>query len=179
MKKFKLICSAIAALTMLALAGCDLEVPEDDLVDIIPGFIMKGTATVNEGVGDMSFYFYPMYGTWTVNATVDGTEKAAETVVAADAWWSGVHSTHYAMADGSTIEFKVTAASTSTVFTPFFEGNDGTNYISINPNDGNAWGAATFSNQAYVATDFTEGSTYVFTVTRNGSAYTYTLGEAE
>ncbi|MBR1535893.1 MAG: hypothetical protein IJ630_03035, partial [Treponema sp.] len=69
-------------------------------------------------------------------------------------------------------------AKASTIFTPFFEGNDGTNYISINPNDGNAWGAATFSNQAYISTSFEEGATYLFTVTRTGSAYSYTLREA-
>ncbi len=179
MKKLKLICSAIAAFGLLALAGCDLEIDESDKVDVIPGFIMKGTATVNDGVGDMSFYFYPMYGTWSVTPTVDGSEKTTETVASGEAWWSNVHSTHYEVADGSTVEFKVTAKTASSVFTPFFEGNDGTNYISINPNDGNAWGAATFSNQAYISTEFEEGSTYLFTVTRAGNAYTYTLGEAD
>ncbi|MBR0100508.1 MAG: hypothetical protein IJP90_12475 [Treponema sp.] len=33
MKKLKTICSAIAALTMLALAGCDLEVPDSEKVE--------------------------------------------------------------------------------------------------------------------------------------------------
>ena len=33
MKKFKTICSAIAALTVLALAGCDLNVPDGDKVE--------------------------------------------------------------------------------------------------------------------------------------------------
>ena len=179
MKKIKRICSAIAALTVLALAGCDMEIPDSEKVDIIPGFIMKGTATVNDGVGDMSFYFYPMYGTWDVVATVDGVENTSETVESTDAWWGGIHSTHIALSDGSTLELEVTAKSATGVFTPFFEGNDGTNCISINPNDGNAWGAATFSNQAFVSTTFEKGSTYLFTVTRSGNAYTYTLGEAD
>ena len=33
MKRFKLICSAIAALSMLALAGCDLEIPKENRAD--------------------------------------------------------------------------------------------------------------------------------------------------
>ena len=33
MKKFKTICSAVAALTMLALAGCDLEIPKDKILE--------------------------------------------------------------------------------------------------------------------------------------------------
>ena len=178
MKKFKLICSAIVAFTVLALAGCDLEISDSEKVDLIPGFIMKGTAKVNDGVGDMSFYFYPMYGTWTVNASLNSVKYDAETIESTDAWWGGVHSTHIEIADGDTLELYVTATKASTIFTPFFEGNDGTNYISINPNDGNAWGAATFSNQAYISTSFEEGATYLFTVTRTGSAYSYTLREA-
>ena len=35
MKRFKLFCSAIAALTVLALAGCDLEVPDSEKADYI------------------------------------------------------------------------------------------------------------------------------------------------
>lgn len=180
MKKLKLFCSAIAALLVLALAGCEMEIPDSEKVDIIPGFIMKGTATADDGVGDMSFYFYPMYGTWTVDAYLnDVAQGSTETVVSTDAWWGSVHSTHITLSDGDTLELEVTAKSTSSVFTPFFEGNDGTNYISINPNDGNAWGAATFSNAAYVKADFEQGATYLFSVTRNGNVYTYTLGEAD
>ena len=33
MKKFKTICSAVAALSMLALAGCDLEIPKDKILE--------------------------------------------------------------------------------------------------------------------------------------------------
>lgn len=35
MKRFKLFCSAIAALTVLALAGCDMEVPDSEKVEIL------------------------------------------------------------------------------------------------------------------------------------------------
>ena len=104
MKKFKLICSAIVAFTVLALAGCDLEISDSEKVDIIPGFIMKGTAKVNDGVGDMSFYFYPMYGTWTVNASLNSVKYDAETIESTDAWWGGVHSTHIEIADGDTLQ---------------------------------------------------------------------------
>lgn len=179
MKKIKF-CSAIAAFFMLALAGCDLEIPESIKSPSIQGLIMSGTATVNENVNtdNMEFYFYPMFGTWTVKSSINGTVDSEETVTSTNAWWGNVHSTHTYIEDGETLELDVTAKSGDT-FTPFFEGNDGTYYISINPNDGNTWGECIFSENAYYkATEFKEGSTYSFTITRNGGSYRYILKEA-
>ena len=162
---------------MLALAGCDLEIPKENKVDYIPGLIMKGKAEITKsGVDSIEAYFYPMFGVWDVDAYLNNEAKESETVASGEGWYSGVHSAHITMSEGDTLRLEVKPVS-GDIFTPFFETNDGTDYISINPNDGNVWGdLATYSGQIYNKTSFEEGITYVFTLTWSGNVCSYTLG---
>ena len=180
MKKLKSICSAIAAFCVLALAGCDLDIPESDKPDYTDDVIYdKGTATVSDWGTALKVGFSPMFGTWTYSFTdADDNEKLAETTVTgADVWWNNrVDSTQVALDEGETLVLYLECTKSNA-------GNPGlaihaTNsngWWWYNPGDGNFWGddslSATFT-KTYTTDGTRNISTNVkfkFTITRSGT----------
>lgn len=165
MKKFKTICSAIVAFTVLALAGCDMEVPDSEKVDIVPGLVMSGSGTISYGE-NMTAYSKAMIGTWSISTYLDDTLVASDESCTGDKWWSNnEQSTPVAFEEGQTV--KIVATCKTDGGNIFFECTDNTNYISVNPyND--AWGTGV-SYSSYGTPNTSVGTVITFYATRKGS----------
>ncbi|MBR4323797.1 hypothetical protein [Treponema sp.] len=169
MKKFKTICSAIVAFTVLALAGCDMEVPDSEKVDIIPGLVMNGSGTASYG-DSMTAYSKAMIGTWSISTYLDGALITSDESCTGDTWWSNNdQSTPVAFEDGSTV--KIVATSKTESGEIFFECTDNTNYISVNPHK-DAWGTGvTYSS--YGSLTASVGTVVTFYATRKGNTVSF------
>lgn len=175
MKKIKRICSAIAAFGMLALAGCDMEIPDSSKVNIISGLVISGQG--NTTYGTMTAYSKAMIGDWSVTTYVDSELKTEDESCSGTEWWDSGNtgSTAQALADGSTV--KIVATSESADGQIFFECTDGTNYISVNPYL-DAWGTGV-TYTSYATPSSNVGTVVTFTVTRKGDVVTFTAAAKE
>ena len=177
MKKMKkitaFICSAIAAFSMLALAGCDLELRGDPL-DI--GNIAEGTVVLADADATTTVYFYPQYGIWNVS-TNGGSEEVLE---CAGGWWTGgARSTATALADGGTVT--IIAQGTGTL-TPVFEGNIGSEYYTLDMVNIGGWttnSAGTVTVNGTSGWDFSSDLHYQFVITRSGQTLSFTFSELD
>ncbi len=191
MKKLKLICSAIVAFSVLALAGCDLELPDSAKVHYNTAAIIydTGTATASEWGDSLVVGFSPMYGKFTYTTLNGDTTKidSAE-VTGANAWWDNrVDSQATSIADGETVTIKLQCTEGSVVALCMHVHND-TGWWWYNPGDGNFWGDDSLNatyNKTYTMSGtrtLSEGMPYTFTITRKGSELTWsfkTISNAE
>lgn len=166
MKKLKTICSAIAALTMLALAGCDLEMPDGDKVDYIPGLAMVGAGNADYG-SSATAYCIAEDGAWSITTKVDGVTKEVEKSCIGKAWWNASNgkSTAQPLADGSTIVIEAKALKDKVQC--FFECEGNKNYVSVNPHK-DAWGTGVTYN-LIKAVEAKKDKTVTFTAKRTGN----------
>ncbi len=184
MKKFKLFCSAIAALTMLALAGCDLEVPEGDKVEYKTKIKYDAGVTSSEKWDDnLVVGISPMYGTWTLRVTKGDSVKVDETVKGAEVWWGNnrVDSSATSILEGETVVLEMRCITEGTAALAFHCHND-TGWWWYNPGDGNAWGdnslEATYTKSfAGSARNVSMGRKFIFTITRKGNDLTWDFWE--
>ncbi|MCR5124963.1 MAG: hypothetical protein K6B43_07200 [Treponema sp.] len=168
MKKLKTICSAIVALSVLALAGCDLEIPEKSYVyygNTVT--VMSGTATGDYGTS-LTGYGCAMIGTWSLTTYIDNEEKTSDEERTGTTWWSSSWGdgkcTEQTISDGQTL--KVVAKCETDGAQIFFETYGNSCYVSLNPSDGDAWGTGTtYSDKTYSAKTFAVGETLTFTAT--------------
>ena len=185
MKRFKLFCSAIAALTVLALAGCDMEVPDSEKVNVIPGLVMSGKGATSYG-DTMTAYSKAMIGSWNVSTYTGGTLEDGKIVgatkiaegetVTGDKWWSNNEQTTTAsLEDNSTVIIEATALAKDNQV--FFEATDGTNYISVNPHN-DAWGTGVTYN-SYGAPAVEVGTVIRFYITRSGNTVSFKVSVVE
>ncbi|WP_407428468.1 hypothetical protein [Treponema sp.] len=178
MKKFKLICSAIAAFTLLALAGCDLEIPEKSKVYYGKSVsVMSGTAS-GDFSDSMTGYGCAMIGTWNISSYVDDVQKESDALRTGTTWWSASwtdgKNTEQSISDGQTL--KIVASAQDDGAQIFFEVYGNGCYVSLNPSDGNTWGTGTtYSNKNYSACTFYVGTVVTFTATKSGNAITYEI----
>ena len=178
MKKLKLICSAIVAFSVLALAGCDLELPDSAKVYYNSGETTfdKGTATASDWGDSLVVGFSPMYGTFAYSTYIDGTLSIDNAeVTGADEWWKNrVDSKATSIADGETVKITLTCTSGSVIALCMHVHNN-TGWWWYNPGDGNFWGDDAL-NATYDKTYTMSGTRtmtlnvpYTFTITRNGN----------
>ena len=179
MKRFKLICSAIAALSMLALAGCDLEKMLGEKIEL--KYIMSGTIIPEASVKSFEFFFYPAYGDWESTAVLDDIPNELESLEGKNVWWDErTYSKEVTVGEGGCkkLEFKVTGVS-GDVFTPVFGGRYDTKYFWIDPVNGNAWEDAgspiTVEFETFDGVDFKQDVTYTFTLEWEDDVVTYTF----
>ena len=175
MKKFKLFCSAIAALTMLALAGCDLEVPEGDKVEYKTKTKYDAGVTSSKKWDDnLVVGISPMYGTWTLRVTKGDSVVVDETIKGAEAWWDNrVDSSATSILEGETVVLEMRCITEGTAALAFHCHND-TGWWWYNPGDGNAWGddplEATYTKSFAGSTrNVSMGRKFIFTITRKGN----------
>ncbi len=183
MKKLKLICSAIAAFGLLALAGCDLEL--DDSAKVL----YKDSVTFDTGVAvaddwsdSLVVGFSPMYGTFTYSLYNGGTAELEDaTVTGADAWWTGrVDSSSVSLADGETVTVKLSCTSGTTVAFCIHVHNN-TGWWWYNPGDGNFWGDDSLNatyNKTYTMSGtrtLTTDVPFTFTITREGKNLSWSM----
>ena len=185
MKRFKLICSAIAALSMLALAGCDLEKMLGEKIEF--SYLMQGTVTLASDVSSLDFYFYPQFGTWEWQASLNGIpqENGTKETVPNDGpdgpWFNAANRcTSIKIKEGETLEFTVKCIEGEVgVINLVFEGNDGKDYIDIRPDD-NApiWGKLVANSDIGVSAapfGYKKDVTYTFTLEWEDDVLTYTF----
>ena len=182
MKRFKLICSAIAALSMLALAGCDLEKMLGEKIEL--RYIMSGTIIPEASVKSFEFFFYPVYGDWESTAVLDDIPNELESLEGKNVWWTErTYSKEVTVGEGGCkkLEFKVTGVS-GDVFTPVFGGryNSGEDYYFwIDPVNGltqeDPGIPITVENETFEGTAFKKDVTYTFTLEWEDDVLTYTF----
>ena len=185
MKKFKTICSAIVAFTVLALAGCDMEVPDSEKVEYLTE-IKYDAGVVSKSDGwddDLVVGFSPMYGTWTLTSTKGETVVVDnEEVKGPEAWWTDrKDSTSTTLADGETVVLELECTTDGTAALAVHCHN-GKGWWWYNPGDGNTWaGDGDFTD---LKPDFTStfktstrsvssGKIFKFTIKRNGNDLTW------
>ena len=183
MKKLKTICSAIVALNVLALAGCDLELPDSAKV------LYNESVTYDTGVASAEDWgdglvvgFSPMYGTFSYTMYNGDTVKVEEsTVTGANAWWTDrVDSSSVDIADGDTVTVELKCTEGDTVAFCMHVHND-TGWWWYNPGDGNFWGDdslnATYTKNYTMSGTRTlkAGVPFTFTITRNGKNLTWSM----
>lgn len=177
MKKLKTICSAIVALSVLALAGCDLEIPDKSYVYYgTTVTVMQGTARGNYGA-TLTGYACPMVGTWVITSYIDGEEKASKEEKTGAGWWvagwDGNKATEQSVADGSTLKIVAEAQTDGEIF---FEAYGNGCYVSLNPSK-DEWGAGTtYIGKEDSPKTFIAGEVVTFTVNfeagdEEGNAY--------
>ena len=177
MKKLKLICSAIAALSVLALAGCDLEIPEKSKVYYNSNVTFdKGVASAADWTSGLGIGFSPMYGSWKYSSYKGEDKVIEETVIqGAEKWWTDrVDSEATTLLDGETITIYLECVSGSTAALCMHAHND-SGWWWYNPGDGNFWGddslGATYETtyKTSGARTLAEGMSYKFEISRNGN----------
>ncbi|MBQ4378114.1 MAG: hypothetical protein II821_02815 [Treponema sp.] len=185
MKKMKTICSAIVAFTALALAGCDLELPDSAKVLYNTNSAITwdtGVASADEWGTDLVVGFSPMYGTFSYSTYEDDTAKIEDaSVTGAGAWWTDrVDSLSTDLADGETVSLNITCTEGSTIAFCVHVYNS-TGWWWYNPGDGNFWGDDSL-NAVYEKTykmsasrTLKENVPYVFTITRNGTELSWSF----
>ena len=184
MKKLKLICSAIVAFSVLALAGCDLELPDSAKVHYNTGATIydTGVATASEWGDSLVVGFSPMYGKFSYTTYNGETVKIDNAeVTGANAWWTDrVDSQATSIADGETVTINLQCTEGSVVALCMHVHNDA-GWWWYNPGDGNFWGddslKATYDKTYTMsgARNLSEGIPYTFTITRSGSELTWSF----
>lgn len=179
MKKIKSICSAIAALFMLALAGCDLEIPEIYTVDY------SNTVTIKKGTGGfegmpetLNVYFRAQLGSFDADVYKNGTQQNEETYeLTGSGWWAepAASTDSVTLEDGD--EVKIVATFTDGIAGPFFEVYGDGYYLSINASAftstdtwGKLHGTETVNSYTYEI-----GDVITFTVSRSGDVLTWKI----
>ena len=179
MKKFKLICSAIAALIVLALAGCDLNVPDSKKL-IYADEIEIYTGSYNFSIsGDFVVYFFPQFGNWKATTYIDDVLSGDEDeeLISDNSWWGdGDKSTEAELADGSTVRIRVVCTDASANAVLVFEGYDSDKtYIDVDCANVKANGGADSGSMSGDAWTFEEDATYDFEITRKGNNLSFVL----
>lgn len=184
MKRFKLICSAIAALSMLALAGCDhLKIPGEKIEF---NYIVQRTITLASDVSSIDLYFYPQFGTWEWQASLNGIpqENGTKETVPNDGpdgpWWNVANRCEsITIKEGETLEFTVKCIEGEVgIINLVFEGNDGKDYIDLRPDTDQIWGDLVANSSSVVSADFDgykKDVTYTFTLEWADDVLTYTF----
>ena len=178
MKRFKLICSAIAALSMLALAGCDLEKMLGEKIEF--NYLMQGTVNLASDVSSIDLYFYPQFGTWEWQASLNGLLQESGTKESSDDWWDAANRCKsIKIKEDDTLEFTVKCIEGEDGIINFvFEGNDGKEYIDIRPDNDEIRGGLVASYNSVVSAapiGYKKDVTYTFTLEWEDDVLTYTF----
>lgn len=186
MKKFKTICSAIVAFTVLALAGCDMEVPDSEKVEYASSIKYDAGVATSTHWDDSQLVvgISPMYGTWKITSIKGELIVVDESVKGAEAWWDNrKDSTPTTLDDGETVTMKLECTTEGTAAMCVHCHND-TGWWWYNPGDGNFWGddslEGTYDKTFSTSTrTVAYGNTYTFVITRNGDKLDWTFSQTK